>query len=335
MHLKVRSSFNQLIYCIHDIFNSDLISIHDRMEPEIKDILSPNGLNSIAFSDPYAKLCFTTMLVKSMIFRLTSQQHLSQNRSKNKKIIYLDTDTQFAAYLKAGFLLRQEIEEKRQEQLKNNSIVISNSGEASIRLIDIYLPSEGRFESILGKVISSMPEACIVIFDSLNSFYNLYPTRIPESDQSGRPLRTPRQREMELSERGNQGDGQPSSGGERMSRTEPTLNEPKVGHSISRLNHLLSIFIMLLVKHGVYHNIPVIVTSMVRYKKVSEGLWTKSPACRRLLNQKSVVKMSVEMSGEKDLSVNIMKHPDIAQQTIVYPNTGISLSPEVNQSNVG
>ena len=92
--------------------------------------------------------------------------------------------------------------------------------------------------------------------------------------------------------------------------TEPTLNdEPKEGHTISRLNHLLSIYIMLLVKHGVYYNIPVIVTSMVRYRKVAEGLWTKSPACRRLLNQKSVVRLSVEMSNEQDLSVNVMKHP--------------------------
>ena len=293
------------------------------MEPEINDILSPKGLNSIVFSDPYAKLCFTTMLVKSIISRVTSKPQPPQH----KKIIYIDTDTQFTAYLKAGFFLRQEIEEKRQEQLKNNSTPISNSGEPSIRLIDIYLPSEGRFESMLGKVISSMPEASIVIFDSLNSFYNLYPTRILESEQSGRPQRTLRQREIELGERGNQGDGQPSS------KTEPTLNEPKVGHSISRLNHLLSIFIMLLVKNGVYYDIPLIVTSMVRYKKVSEGLWTKSPACRRLLNQKSIVRLSVEMSGEKDLSLNVMKHPYIEQQTIVYRNAGIILSTEVNQSN--
>jgi hypothetical protein len=43
------------------------------------------------------------------------------------------------------------------------------------------------------------------------------------------------------------------------------------------------------------------------------------------LHQKSVVRLSVEMSAEKDLSVKIMKHPSIAQQTIVFPNTGIIL----------
>ena len=82
---------------------------------------------------------------------------------------------------------------------------------------------------------------------------------------------------------------------------------------------------MLLVKHGKSLQVPVLVTSMVRYKKVSEGLWVKSPACRRLLQQKSVVRLTVEMMAEKDLSVNVMKHPSIAQQTLLFSNAGISL----------
>jgi hypothetical protein len=122
----------------------------------------------------------------------------------------------------------------------------------------------------------------------------------------------------------------------REARTNPPealqVKEPKKsGYSISRLNHLLSIFIMLLLKHGVYLNIPVLVTSMVRYKKVSEGLWVKSPACRRLLHQKSVVRLSVEMSAEKDLSVNMMKHPSLTQQTILFPTAGIHSAFEVDQ----
>ena len=88
---------------------------------------------------------------------------------------------------------------------------------------------------------------------------------------------------------------------------------------------------MLLVKHGVNMNIPVLVTSMVRYKKISEDLWVKSPACRRLLNQKSAVRLSVEMSSDKDLSVNMIKHPSISQQTIVFPNAGIYSAFEVDQ----
>jgi hypothetical protein len=327
---------------MQDTFNSHLINSLNRVEPAFDELLSPSGLNSIAFKDPYAKLCFATTLVKSMILNVTSQQQQQQppqdkdrdkNKNNNKKIIYIDTDTQFTAYLKAGFILRQEIEDKRQEQWKNSSKVVGNTDEPGMRLIDIYLPSEGRFESMLGKVISSMPEASIVIFDSINSFYNLYPTRIPDSKQSGRQRRTPRQREMEQSEKGNQGDGQLSLIGDQLSGTEPTLNdEPQEGHTISRLNHLLSIYIMLLVKHGVYYNIPVVVTSMVRYRKVAEGLWTRSPACRRLLNQKSVVRLSVEMSNEQDLSVNVMKHPLIAQETIVFPSAGIYSSFETNQN---
>jgi hypothetical protein len=82
---------------------------------------------------------------------------------------------------------------------------------------------------------------------------------------------------------------------------------------------------MLLVQHGIYYKIPVLVTSMVRYKKISEDLWVKAPACRRLLNQKSVVRLSVEMLNDNDLSLNIMKHPLLEQQTIVYPDVGISL----------
>lgn len=300
---------------------------------EINDIPSPKGLNSIAFSDPYAKLCFTTMIVKSLISRVTSPQEPPQNKEKDKKIIYIDTDTQFTAYLKAGFFLRHEIEEIRQEKLKNNAEGFSNIAETSpsIRLIDIYLPSEGRFESMLGNVISSIPKASIVIFDSLNSFFNIYPARTFESEQLDRPRRTLRRRAKELSKRRRQGDEHLSSITDQLSRTEPTPEESKVGFTINRLNHLLSIYIMLLVKHGVDYNIPVIVTSMVRYKKVAEGLWTKSPACRRLLNQKSVVRLSVEMSNEKDLSVNVMKHPLIGQQTIVFPSAGIYSHSETDQ----
>ncbi len=81
---------------------------------------------------------------------------------------------------------------------------------------------------------------------------------------------------------------------------------------------------MLLVQHGLFYKIPVLVTSMVRYKRVSADLWVKAPACR-LLNQKSLVRLSVEMINDNDLSVKIMKHPAIVQQTVVYPDVGISL----------
>jgi hypothetical protein len=117
----------------------------------------------------------------------------------------------------------------------------------------------------------------------------------------------------------------PSQGTTGEKENGKAWSKPKPPYTIGRLNHLLSIFIMLLVQHGIHYKIPVLVTSMVRYKKISEDLWVKAPACRRLLNQKSLVRLSVEMLNDNDLSLNIMKHPSLEQQTIVYPNVGISL----------
>ena len=215
---------------------------------------------------------------------------------------------------------------------KMNQNIHYESSCGNNRLIDVYLPSEGRFESLLGQVIASMPEASIVIFDSLNSFYNMYPTSYADSPQPAKQAITKKNIEKDIGKQ----KADKFVPAAQEARTNPLealeVKEPKKsGYSISRLNHLLSIFIMLLLKHGVYLNIPVLVTSMVRYKKVSEGLWVKSPACRRLLNQKSVVRLSVEMNAEKDLSVNIMKHPSIAQQTILFPNAGIHSAFEVDQ----
>src|ERR671934_1016298 len=147
------------------------------------DILNAYGLNTLTFNDPYAKLCFTSMLA-----------------SKYQKIIYIDLDTTFTAYVTAGLLLKD---------MKNAD-----------KAIKIYLPTEGRFESILMDVIDSMSGSSIIIFDSVNSFYNMYYKKI----------------------------------------------DIHSGHGISNLNHLLSIFLMLLLKYGKYLNIPILVTSMIRYK---------------------------------------------------------------------
>ena len=57
----------------------------------------------------------------------------------------------------------------------DNRIINTKIKNRDERLVQVFLPSEGRFESLLGDAIASMPEASIVIFDSLNSFYNMYP----------------------------------------------------------------------------------------------------------------------------------------------------------------
>nr|MDQ4050482.1 hypothetical protein [Thermoproteota archaeon] len=161
------------------------------------DVLSRGGLNTLMFTDPYAKLCYTC--------HLTSQFD---------KVIYIDLDTTFTAYFNAG-------------------LVHTNK-------IDIYLLSEGRLTVMMKSVLESMGNSSLVIFDSVNSFYNLFPMQ----------------------------------------------------YRMGGLNHLLSVLLMLLVRRGVDVNVPVLATSMLRYRK--EGRWVQSPASRRLLQSKSAVKLSVE-----------------------------------------
>jgi hypothetical protein len=204
------------------------------------DIVSANGLNTLTFNDPYAKLCFTSMLA-----------------SKYQKVIYIDLDTAFTAYVSAGLLLKN----------------MSNSPNT----IKIYLPSEGQFESLMMDIIDSLPDSSIVIFDSVNSFYNMYYKKI----------------------------------------------DIHSGHGISNLNHLLSIFLMLLLKYGKYLNIPILVTSMIRYKK--DNKWVQSPASKRLLQKKSIVMLNVSIINERDLSVQIITHPLLNSKTIIFQNQGIKL----------
>lgn len=290
------------------------------------------------FGDPYAKLCFTSLLVKSALpyyqskkLEKSSLQHEQEKQKQNpqgkkKRVIYLDCDTMFAAYLSAGFLFDLSNGDSSTANINDNAAsdnknVIRRSEERSNKLIDIYLPSEGRFESLLGDIIASMPEASLVIFDSLNGFYNMYPTKVnPESSSK---------KSQGAGKKGATQIGYNKKDENTEWKAQPILTPGPssiTGYTISQLNHLLSVFIMLLVKHGVSLGVPVLVTSMVRYRKVSEDLWVKSPACRRLLHQKSVVRLSVDISEESDLSVNIIKHPFLEQQSVIFPNAGIQLS---------
>jgi hypothetical protein len=192
-------------------------------------ILSMDGLNTLMFTDPYAKLCYTV--------------HLA---SQFDRIIYIDLDTTFTAYFNAGF-------------------VHTNS------TIDIYLPSEGRLAAMTKDVLKSMGDSSLVIFDSVNSFYNLFPIQ------------------------------------QRM----------------GSLNHLLSVLIMLLVRRGVDANVPVLATSMLRYRK--DGGWVQSPASRRLLQRKSAVKLSVERH-ESNLALKIVQHESMeAGKIFVYKCNSITV----------
>jgi hypothetical protein len=205
------------------------------------DIFSTKGLNSLTYNDPYAKLCFTSMISSWC----------------QKKVIYIDLDTMFAAYAKTDLILL----------LKNKKY--------SNKTINIYLPTEDRFESILKDVIEDMYDSSIVIFDSINNFYNMYYKKI----------------------------------------------DIESGRGFSNINHLLSIFLMLLLKHGTHLNVPILATSMIRYKKYTE--WIQSPTSKRLLHKKSIVKLNVEMMNEDDLSLEIISHPTRTSEKIIFQNLGV------------
>src|SRR5919108_2017046 len=304
----------------------------------LREIFTTRGLNSLIFDDPYAKLCFTTMVVQALAH--PSERHQVKT---HRRTLYIDTNTAFTAYLMAGLILKDhyvsppttkntqsvfmsDCTDRRGEvipvhndgisTIDKNVIAANINHEIDKRLVQVFLPTEGRFEYLLGDVIASMPEASIVIFDSLTSFYNMYPV----SDTQSKPTKQFLRKGHQESQQRNQ-EEELSENGELRSLRYP----------VGRLNHLLSIFIMLLVKHGVYCDIPVLVTSMVRYKKISGDVWIKSYACRRLLNKKSIVRLSVEMLNENDLAVNIMKHPSIVQQTLVFRNVGLYSAFKVDQ----
>jgi hypothetical protein len=198
------------------------------------DIFSTKGLNSLTYNDPYAKLCFTSMISSWC----------------QKKVIYIDLDTMFAAYAKADLILL----------LKNKKYIS--------KTINIYLPTEDRFESILKDVIEDM-------YDSINNFYNMYYKKI----------------------------------------------DIESGRGFSNINHLLSIFLMLLLKHGTHLNVPILATSMIRYKKYTE--WIQSPTSKRLLHKKSIVKLNVEMMNEDDLSLEIISHPTRTSEKIIFQKLGV------------
>jgi hypothetical protein len=165
--------------------------------------------------------------------------------SQFEKASYVDLDATFTAYLNAGLIQPGKV--------------------------DTYLPSEGRLVPMVKDVIESIGESRLVIFDSVNSFYNLFPSKVEIGD----------------------------------------------------LNHLLSVLLMLLVRRGLDEGVPVLATSMLRYRK-DKG-WVQSPASRRLLQHKSAARMSVERS-EDDLAVTIVEHESIPAGTqLTYKDSLITV----------
>ncbi|MEW6603263.1 MAG: hypothetical protein AB1351_01070 [Thermoproteota archaeon] len=165
--------------------------------------------------------------------------------SQFDKVSYIDLDTTFTAYFNAGMIKPGNV--------------------------DIYLLSEGRLVPMIKDVIESMDQSQLVVFDSVNSFYNLFPAQVRTSD----------------------------------------------------LNHLLSVLLMLLVRRGFDEKIPVLATSMLRYRK--DRGWVQSPASRRLLKHRSAARLSVERSGN-DIVVTVVEHDLMPAGTqLIYKDSLITV----------
>ena len=191
-------------------------------------VLSTKGLNTVLFTDPYAKLCYTSML------------------AAQGSVIYVDLDTAFSAYFSAGLVKAEKL--------------------------DVYLPSEGSFMRMFKEVLAAIPGRSLVIFDSINSFYTMYYDRYRNDERAG-----------------------------------------------GSLNHLLSVLLMLLVRQGSSSGVPVVATSMLRFRR--QGGWKQSPASRRLLQQKSATRISVNVVSDQVIA-RVMAHESIPEGTVLsYPRS--------------
>mgnify|MGYP003585107718 FL=1 len=88
------------------------------------------------------------------------------------------------------------------------------------------------------------------------------------------------------------------------------------------VNHLLSIFLMLLLKNTRYAKIPLLIMTMIK-NKYGEG-WSEILDKNRLLGLKSAVKLYANVK-DGNLSISIGFHPSMKSQTITIPVTKLSI----------
>jgi hypothetical protein len=218
-------------------------------------VLSARGLNTVLFTDPYAKLCYMAELVAAA----------------RNSVAYIDLDTMFSAYFQAG-LIRAAAKD-------------GDGGSNNSKSVDIYLPVEGQFMPLFKEVLAGVRGHSLVVFDSVNSFYMMY------YDSYFR--------------RGQKQQGERRAGG--------------------NINHLLSVLLMLLVRQGVSEGVPVVATSMLRYRSSSGGggVWRQSPASRRLLQSKSTTRTSVDLVGG-EIVQRVLAHDTMEQGAVLsYPVTAL------------
>lgn len=125
----------------------------------ISEMLDNGGFNTLIFDDSYAKIC----LIASII----SEFQCKNDNDNHHKVIYLDFDAAFTSYAKAGLIPTMKI------QKINDHFYQSESN-----ILNIFLPTQDIFGNITTDIIKSISECSLVIFDSINSFYNLFYDRL-------------------------------------------------------------------------------------------------------------------------------------------------------------
>jgi hypothetical protein len=105
---------------------------------DIQLLLDRKGLNSLLFTEPFSKLCFTGSTVSEFL--------------NGGDVIYIDLDTAFTSYVRNGVFTFSD----------DNELLI-------------YLPAANEFEEMLVDICAKInSDVALVVIDSLNSFYHLY-----------------------------------------------------------------------------------------------------------------------------------------------------------------
>jgi hypothetical protein len=132
----------------------------------ISEMLDNGGFNTLIFDDSYAKICLIASIISEF-------QCKNDNDDNHHKVIYLDFDAAFTSYAKAGLIPTMKI------QKINDHFYQSESN-----ILNIFLPTQDIFGNITTDIIKSISECSLVIFDSINSFYNLFYDRLVPSQNN-------------------------------------------------------------------------------------------------------------------------------------------------------
>ena len=131
----------------------------------ISEMLDNGGFNTLIFDDSYAKIC----LIASII----SEFHCKNDNDNHHKVIYLDFDAAFTSYAKAGLIPTMKIQK-----------INDHFYESESNILNIFLPTQDILGTITTDIIKSISECSLVIFDSINSFYNLFYDRLVPSQNN-------------------------------------------------------------------------------------------------------------------------------------------------------